>query len=51
MKQDKPWFDETCKKLLTEYKGLLHTYNNEKSYENNETLLVAKKKYQKYINK
>lgn len=50
MKQDKPWFDETCKNLK-EYKGLLHIYNNEKSYENKETLLVAKKKYQKYRKK
>lgn len=45
MKQDKPWFDETCKKLLKEYKALLITYNNEKSYENKEILLAAKKKY------
>lgn len=37
--------------MLKEYKGLLHTYNNEKSYENKETLLAAKKKYKKYMKK
>lgn len=45
MKQDKFWFDEICKKLLKEYKGLFYIYNNEKLYENKEIFLVVKKKY------
>lgn len=51
MKQDKFWFDEICKKLLKEYKGLFYIYNNEKLYENKEIFLVVKKKYKKYMKK
>lgn len=46
-KEDKPWFNENCKKLYNEYKSRLLSFNKCKSIENRQLLCQAKNIYKK----
>jgi hypothetical protein len=45
--EDKPWFDDTLKKLYREYTYSLSTFNKSKSYDNHCKLNSKKKMYKK----
>ena len=48
---DKPWFDDTCKRLRHVYLDALRVYNSNRSDQNRVLLSARKREYKLYMNK